>query len=164
MPFVNECIRLSQLCWRHFCLPNHHNHVARLRYWWMMPWPLSCMPCNLQSQLRCRLHLEDSRSLEICFSTFLSLQIGRQYLLEGNNWSMTLCSTQIKSKTILTTRLVKKSLNMTKRYMANSNLNLRDPLTFLGSTLMALWQFHCGLVSERVNVCRTLPYWEPTPL
>ena len=51
-----------------------------------------------------------------------------------------------KSVSILTTRLVKKSLNMTKCFMANWNQKLQDPLTFLGSTLTALWKFYCGLV------------------
>ncbi len=68
---------------------------------------------------------------------------------------MTSCSVPAKSESILTTRLVKKYSSMTKRFMVNLNLKLLGPLTFLGSPLTALWQFHCGLVLWNVSMFAT---------
>ncbi|KAL7468642.1 hypothetical protein ACHAXS_011152 [Conticribra weissflogii] len=73
----------------------------------MMPWPQPCTPCILWLQLLCKPCLEDLHSLKICFSTFLSLQIGMPFLHTENNWLMMLCSMPTKRLSILTTRLVK---------------------------------------------------------
>ncbi len=68
---------------------------------------------------------------------------------------MTTCSVQTKSISIMTTRLVNKYSSMTKRSMANLNPKLLNPLTFFRSTLMALWQYHCGLVLLNVSMFTT---------
>ncbi len=60
----------------------------------------------------------------------------------------------VKSISILTTRLVKRSLSMTKRSMVNLNQKLQETLTFFESA----WN------AEHVNVCYILPYREPTSL
>ncbi len=101
---------------------------------------------NLQSQAHCTLCLEDLCSIETCFLIFLFLQIGRQSLHGESNQSMMPCFMPTKSISNLSTRLVKRSLSMTKRSMANLNKNIQNPLTFFESTLTALRQFHCGLI------------------
>ncbi len=89
-------------------------------------------------------------SLKTCFSIFLSLLIGKPSFHRENNWSMTLCFVPTKSISVLATRLVKKFLSMTKHFIVNWNPKLLDPLTFSGSALTALWQFHCSLVLPNV--------------
>ncbi len=71
--------------------------------------------------------------------------IGTPFLHAEKNWSMMHCFVPTKSISILTTRLVKRFRNMTKRFKANSNLKLQDSLTFCRSILMSLWQFACSL-------------------
>ncbi len=62
MLYMKACIRLLQLFWRHFCLPNHHKHVIKSCCLCTMPWSLSCMPCKPQFQVCCKPCLEDLHS------------------------------------------------------------------------------------------------------
>ncbi len=113
-----------------------------------MPWPLSCMPCSPRSQLNCRPCLENLCSLETCFSTSLFLPIGKPSLHRENNWSMIHCYMPTKSKSTVTTRLVIRFLSMTKCFMSNLK-------TFFGSILMALGQFYCCKVLQKVLLFAT---------
>ncbi len=39
MLFASKCLRLMHLCWKHFCLSNHHKHAVKLCCLWMVPGP-----------------------------------------------------------------------------------------------------------------------------
>ncbi len=145
MPFPSTCIRLLQLCWKHYCLPNLHKHAAKLRYFWMMPLPLPWMPCIPWFQLHCKSCLEDSHYLETCFLTFLFLQTGMQFLHKASSF-LTICLfLQPNSISNLTTRLIKRFSSMTKLFKAHLNQKLQGSLKFSGFTIMALRQLYCNL-------------------
>ncbi|KAL7461654.1 hypothetical protein ACHAXS_002065 [Conticribra weissflogii] len=84
-----------------------------------MLWLLPCMPCSPWFQLHCKPCLDDLFSLEICFSTFLFLQISTPFLHVENNWSMMHYFMPTKSISILTIWLVKMFSNMTKPFKAS---------------------------------------------
>ncbi len=164
MPFANECIRLLQLCWKHFCSSNHHKHAAKPHCLWMMPWSLPCMPFGLRSQLHYRPILEDLFSLKTCFLIFLFLLIGRQFFQGESNWSMMPCFVPTKSLSTFTIKL-EKILKFDKTLYGKLKPKITGPFDILRvqSNGTAIISLQPG-ITKCVNICRTLPYKEPTPL
>ncbi len=132
----NNCIRLLQLCWKHYCLPTTMD---------MLPGCNSCGWCfghchachRFQFQLHCKPHLEDTfsqgRFLNILLlADWYAILVCREQSVNG----VLLCPNEQLIN--LTLWLVKKSSNMTKLLKVNLNQKLLEPLRFFGST-----QYHC---------------------
>ncbi len=120
------------------------------------------MPCNQWIQLRCKPPLEDLRSHVICFLMFLPLKNRRQSLHDKSNWSMTLCFVEHIN---FDYQICQKVLKYDKRLQGKLKPKTTGPfdVRWVHSNSTVTISLQPG-ITECVNVCRPLPYREPTPL